>query len=315
MVNVDYNKKGFDKLDIDNGLAKLAEKIPVKMSDYEEIDEGMVNKVLRLEAEDGTYVLKISPLWHNDSLIREQWCLGEIASQTSAHVPSVVHYEPAESTVFGRHESLLMEHIDGGTLAGQDFEDRQLNERVSRIYTNIHKIPVRNYGWLDENFEGQENSWESFLTNIHNIEYTLSNGPFSTDEHEWLIGELRRVADDVDPVLLHGDFKPDSFIRNDDEVVPIDFQNCFSGDPDYDLGIGIYNIDRLYDYLDIYLEANDHALPQTIHQRKEKILCYAMRRGFSVLGRYVIEQDTNRIRETEQRYYALKERYLELRQE
>ena len=301
-ISINYRNTGFDKVSFKGNLLSL-EKLCRKglITDVNELNGGFLNKVFRIEFEKGSAVLKVSPLWSNNGLLRESWCINQILNRTSIRVPRVLAYASKENRIFPGHELLIIEFIPGRLLEQSDFNKLSVNEKISMFYHQIHSIPMEGFGWLTNEFIGMHSTWTTFLKNIDNIELNLRKHLISPEEVKWLLKELVNICtSEFQPCLLHGDFKWTNFIVNNSDIIPIDFQNCFAGHPLYDIGIGLFFHPQISPYLSRYINAEEDFRITVL---------YGMRHAISVMGHRISVNDREGIQEAKERYGELKRIY------
>jgi hypothetical protein len=212
--------------------------------------------------------------------------------------------------IFPGHELLIIEFINGRLLKQSDFSDVTINKKLGAIYSQIWSIPMRGYGWLNEDFIGMHCTWIDFLVSIDNIELIIDNKTISKRELDWLINEFHKTSiRKFEPCLLHGDFKWTNFIANKDNIAVIDFQNCFSGHYLYDIGIGVFFQPLILSNLAYYLSEFNNRNYELSTQEYKLIVLYGMRHAISVMGHRVAVNDKDGIKEAKSQYAMLKKIY------
>ena len=252
---------GFDrleKLDLTEVLSGILPKGESIIS-VDQIPYGHVNRNLRITTKDTRYFCKIAPLWYKGSLDREAWALGKV-KDAGCLVPSVLGYLDKDNDVIPEFEMLLLEHVDGDLLEGMNERERgRYYSQIVKLYNLIHSIPVNHFGWLNKEFEGSDDTWMDFLVQIENEDAISSLDTELLERVSFVRRELAACLEgDTSSSqegagtgnLLYGDFNYANFIVNrDDRVVALDFQNCFSGDPLYDVAMMLVNDERFEAYL------------------------------------------------------------------
>ena len=308
---IPYRDTGFSELCLEDGLARLSLLLgSTQPLSFSELPAGTLNKVLRLyssEAPDSDcYICKISPRWNNTGLERESWCCEQVRSATSVRVPRVITYLPAANNAFAGHEVLVLECIAGREMVSQDLDHPELVKRLADALHQIHSIPMPGYGWLSPSHSGMHRSWQDFLVQIDNLPVTLSSGTMPEQETLWFQEELAQISLIEPGCLLHGDPKNENvIITPDHEPVLVDYQNCFSGDPLYDVGVGLFFNRELLNHTSLFFK--------DCHPPKENLkraLCYAMRHCYSTMGHRLMIEDQQSVAWAKLRYYELKDQLL-----
>lgn len=291
---VEYNKHGFENIDIRNPetIRRLEDKLGIEIGGVQEFTVGTFNKVFRLSGEQNDIVIKVSPEWNKKGLNREKWCYEQIRNLTRLHIARLLKYLGCENSVFPGHEILAMDYIPGHTVTHVEMMRRENHQAAAHILSEFHQIKhVDGYGWLNDGFSGENQDWHEFLEEIDNIDVVLDSDILPTQDVDWLIREmLDTVPPNAQTTLLFGDLKKDNLIVTDlpddcetgDKIVPIDFQNCFVGDPVYDVGIGLFSNPEMLIYLKNYLNGNN------FNEDKRKAILYALRHALSTLGHRIM---------------------------
>jgi len=307
-LEIDYTNNGWDKINIEETIFKLFKNagISKEISDYSELNGGFFNKVILIETSSGKYVLKISPLWNKGGLARENFVYSNL--QNKSHelfkMARIYSYTPSNNAIVPNHEALIIEYISGSKPMAADLDIRKFHKKISSFLSTIHSIPMKGYGWLNENFAGKKNSWQDFLVDIDNLNVTKNSNLLTEKELTWLINKLvNKCNDDFNPVLLYGDLKPENILIKNDDIYLIDFENCFSGHKYYDIGIGLFFIPKIQKYLNTYLKENEQK------KIKKQIILYAMRHAISCLGHRINIGNTNELNAAIERFFELKKLY------
>jgi len=296
---IDYTNTGFEKIVFDGKLTPLAKLCKMqKIIDIEELFGGTFNKVYKIQFPSGNAVLKISPLWSQNGLLRESWCIRQIQTGTSLRIPNILAYCSKDNDIFPGHELLIIEFIPGRLIQQSDFCELELNRKINRIYRQLHTVLMKGFGWLDDTFVGMYPAWSAFLKNIDNIELTLNSHIIDDNELKWFIEQFTNTKPAIfEPCLLHGDFKWSNFILCGSEIVPIDFQNCYSGDYLYDIGIGLFFHPQMLPYINLYTDDDNDA---------KTVILYGMRHAISAIGHRISVHDSDGVQEAIIRYQELK---------
>jgi fructosamine-3-kinase len=307
--NINYKNTGWDSIDIYGKINDLAYLCNEKnLLSYYEFKTSALNKVFKLNFPDMEYIAKISPIWNKNGLLREVNSYKKIKENSTIRIPEIILYKSSENHIFPNHEILILEYIPGKLITPIDLDQKKTHKEISQIYNQIHKIPMNNYGWLNENFNGMHQNWLDFLINIDNIELTLKKKGIKNEEYNWLVKEFSEQEDihNYEPSLLHGDFRKENFIVGSLGIVPIDFQNCFAGHYLYDFGIGLFFYPNLLSFLKYY-----NIDIKNIKQLGMLIL-YAMRHAISTLGNRIVINNQALIRYSKNRFHQLEKMYLNM---
>lgn len=304
---INYQITGFntiDKLDLSKILVEIIPDKP-KLFLIEQIYEGNVNRNFKITCDEKKYFCKISPLWYNDSLLRESWALKLIKSK-GCNVPSVIKYLNKKNNLIPGHEIMLLEYIEGSLLAGEKNISKFYKEIIN-IYNLIHSVEIKRFGWLNNKFFGKNKSWKDFLLQIENEE------KISRINKEWNDNLLFVRKEIINFIynetycgrLLYGDFNYYNFIINTEkELISFDFQNCFSGDPLYDFGIILskdINFEKYLKFINTY-GYNNMCVDKTV-------LLYSLRHLLSMLAFYNESKNEERLSFIKDMFYEIKKRY------
>lgn len=308
-IVIDYKNEGWETLNIGSKLRELSSLCGKGLFlEFSELTGGVFNKVILLRAADINVVAKISPLWNQGGLAREAWCYQQINRRTGLRTAKIYTFVSTENTVLPGHEILFMEYLPGHLLTPAEFRKKSTKQKLAAIIKEIHKIPMKGYGWLTSDFAGMYSSWSDFLTSIDNSEITQKSGVLSTQDLQWLTSELARLPNSsFQACLLYGDLKNENILVNGNEIFPVDFQNCFAGHSLYDVGIGLFFNPGLLHDLGIFF--TNHTITQ---ENLLTIILYASRHAASVLGHRVLIEDARGTLEAKRIFAQLKKTYLEM---
>lgn len=298
-TSIDYRDNNWGNVKLEKRIKALQQLCNnKKILRFTELKKSNINKIFKVDLADSSLILKISPKWYNKSLLREKWCYGKLGFKIK--IPKAFFYLPASNPVFPTHEVLALEYIRGKQLKQADFSLRQINEKVSEIFMAVHSINSEGYGFLNRNFVGIHKSWIDFLLDIENIEVPLSKKYIKKEDVEWLKESLASIKINDSHSLLYGDFRPENFILCKNEIVALDFQNCISGMSLYDIGIGLFNIQRIYEYADLYWDRRLKSIEKTA------MMLYATRHATTVMSHSLMTGDIAMANFARTRFYRLK---------
>jgi len=308
-LEIDYNHTGWENVVLEENLDKLNNLFSSgKILNYSELTGGSLNKVYKLDLSSGnSLVAKISPLWYNSSLLREAWCYMKIKSITDVNVPEVISYTKSENPIFPGHEILITKYIPNRHMSNDEFLTEQTQKKMGKIIKKIHSIPMKRYGWLKDNFSGMYENWFDFLYTIDNIDLSVKSGYIEKEEKEWLLEVMSEELNfSFEPRLIHSDFRIENIIVKNSDFYVIDFQNSFSGDPDYDLGASIYRNTGLINFIHYYTKR------QLNKKILKNILIYALRHNLTIIGSYVSVENLEKLKISRETFDRLKEMYMRL---
>lgn len=304
---VEYKSTGFEKLDSIDLSASLSAILPDKFSQIkvERIYYGNVNRNFKIVTDQNKYFCKIAPLWYEGSLFREAWALKKIKT-LGCRVPEVLLYLDKKNGVIPGYEILLLEYVDGTLLADVTNKEKYYAQ-IIRTYNSIHSISVEKYGWLNKNFIGENNTWVEFLLQIENEKSINSLGDIWMASVNFVRDEIKKYPFGIySGKLLYGDFNYYNFILNqDEEVVSFDFQNCFSGDPLYDVGMMVakdIGFEQFLEKFETFNIVDDKDI-------RKRVFLYSLRYLLSMLSFYVSSQNEERILFAQKRFFEIKNLY------
>jgi len=296
------DRNGWNSLDTPRGLDKIAHSLGGKVAGSTELG-GKISKTIRLDMDDRSVVVKVSPLWFDHSLAREEWCYEKLRKESRVLTPKVFEYFSSQNDIFPGHEILVREFIEGPTL-GAISRDKALHRKVGNIYRQIHQVTTQGYGWMDEGFRGKKERWIDFLKDIDKVAVGIEHGLLKKSEYNWLLKEFGNTLDqNFAPRLLHGDFRWDNFILGSKGIVVIDFQNSFSGHDLYDYGIGVVYDPDLLKNLKYYL--GDGVGKDIVRS----VLLYGMRDAVGTAGFLASRGDMEYAKHFRMRFDDLKREY------
>jgi len=304
---VQYKKTGFDKIDaIDFGV-NLKRILPPNYQDIivERIYHGNVNRNFKVISGHGSFFCKVAPLWYEGSLFREAWALKKL-KQIGCNVPRVIGSFDKNNNAFAGHEIILLEYIEG-KLVSDKKNVKDYYSQIIDLYNLVHSIKMKKYGWLDKNFVGENETWFDFLMQIENEKSINSLGNDWKKNLSFVRVELENI-DCINSIkrLLYGDFNYSNFIVNsENKIVALDFQNCFSGDPLYDVGMIFSKDNNFENRLSDFKIFNK---PYTENDKK-LIFLYSLRHLLSMLVFYIASNNEERILFAKKRFIEIKNLY------
>lgn len=225
----------------------ILSKLNLKVSKIKQAKGGMINDVFFIKVGERELVLKVSP-HEGPRFGGEYWALKQ-CSQNNIPVPKALALGTVRPKLPYPTRYLLATRIPGkrvqspSRLKLRSAKTSNYLRKAGYLLSKVHTIKTRGFGWLGTNGKGVYKSWKEFLLEPilnekllpylseegfidKNLEKSIPN--FLNSEEEYLQLES--------PFLLHGDFFLDHIFTNKGRVSGvIDFENCISGDPLYDL--------------------------------------------------------------------------------
>lgn len=292
---LDYLNTGFDELSKHNLLQDFKNLLREEFSitSIRRIANGNVNQAFEIMTDKQTLFCKIAPTWYENSLKREAWALKQIKEQ-GCLVPDFIEYFGQNNVIIPGHEILFLRFVDGELLSEMSNKNKY-TDQIINLYDSIHTITTEGFGWLDEHFKGENNTWKDFLLGIENQELIHNLGLYWSNSLLFVQNELETATINSDSChLLYGDFNYSNFIVNkENKVIAFDFQNCFSGDPLYDTGMMI---------------ANDKIFEQFLNNKRDKkiVYIYALRHLLSMLTFFTQQNNKEKVAFIKMRFSEIK---------
>ena len=304
-VYQDYRDTGFGTLRLEEGVPRLAETLglPAQSFSYQELCGGTFNKVMVLQQNgQPQFVCKISPRWNVGGLERERWCYDVLAHCRSFRLPEVILYQSDADSCLPGHEVLVLEYVPGRILDPEGLAQPGIQASLTSALREIHERKVSGYGWLTAAHQGRHSSWRAFLKSVDNFEVVRSAHILRDEELEEALQGLDQLDFTQEASLLHGDLNPSNvLVSQAGNLTLIDLQNCFAGDPLYDLGIGLFFAPEFEGLIED---------PGGIHSpgitRRQATIRYAMRHSLGALGHRVQVEDALGTQRAQRRFRELK---------
>lgn len=244
----------------------ISSKLNRKVSKIKQAKGGLINDVFFVETEKREAVLRISPggaPW-TPGFAGERWALKQCGKK-NIPVPKVLAFDTVQTKLSHPCQYLLVERIPGKPLEEllhlklhllRRKEVKDYLKETGYLLSKIHTIKTGGFGPLKSKGKGSFNSWKEFLlrhTNTRLLNYLLENKVIDESSKKRIFdifNSEKTYLELKSPVLLHGDFSYDHVFINKGKISGIiDFEDCISGDPLYDLAI-----------LELYREAGGHYL-------------------------------------------------------
>jgi aminoglycoside phosphotransferase (APT) family kinase protein len=300
---IDYKDTRWKGLDFAKGGHKLASSLGLSQYRLKMLQGSQLNKIIKISAAGRDLIAKISPHWYAGSLRRESWCYSKLRKRTNLRLSEVQLYLGPRNDAFPGHEVLVVDYVPGRVLTNSDFRFPEVNKKVAKVYKEMHKIGMRGFGFLGGDFSGVHSTWMGFLHDIENATIVMRAGYVRPSFYRWLYVELKRLPTPDKQCLLYGDFSPKNLILSDGGIVPIDFQNCFSGDGLYDLGIGVSRVREILPHLSYY------SCSGVGMKEMRMILLYAIRDALTIISHKATVGDLFSIAEQKRKIVELERLY------
>lgn len=305
---INFSDTGWEKIDINRMLFELYKTAGISeiIQRYTKLEGGCFNLLLKVETNLSIRVVKISPLWNKGNVRREIFALSYLRSRPhrTFRLAREFLYLPVGNSILNGHEILLSEYIPGRKPSEHELESEKFHAKIAKFLDQIHKQKMKGFGWLNNKYDGRNETWQDFLLNIDNLDVVTTKNLLSKADIDWLMKQLiTKYNYSFEPVLLYGDLKPENILIKEGEIYIIDFENCFSGHKYYDVGIGLFFIPQIWEYLDIYLQKTKRQIV------KRQIILYAMRHAISCLGHRICIGDKDEADVAKKRFFELKKLY------
>jgi len=209
---------------------------------------GENNEVYDITTEQGSFIIRFS----RSSKTRfqtEKWALDEIEKK-GISAPRMLFISEIEDK--GEELKFCIESKVPGIVLSELLELGQLtsdqidgiNFQAGTVLAQIHSIIPQDFGKFAEPGAGKYTSWRNFILKYsqNKREETVAlagKAGISREQIDHAINILENhedVYEDVKPHLLHFEFTPKHILVDNSKFSGIiDFENCMSGDPLYDL--------------------------------------------------------------------------------
>jgi len=210
------------------------------------IDEGVIKPTYAIDADSDSYILQTVYMGEEHRLHKQREIYQRLGDM-DVPVPEVVHDATAGDVPYQ-----VVETIDGGDLepiyqAMEPDEATHLLDQAARYLAEAHgELEQEGYGRMIGTEEGIEivgdQDWRSFFrafmqNQIDIIENSALDSDGLAGRAEQALDEtIDRVPEDPGAAVCHEDYRPGNMIGTGDEIrAVLDWDNAFSGDPQYDV--------------------------------------------------------------------------------
>jgi len=276
----------------------MQEGLGLSVLGFNRIIAGENNEVYDIATPDGNYVLRISRS-SRTRFLTEKWALDEIQKKNipAPRMLFIGEIEDKEEALKFCIESkvpgiAMSELLEAGQLTNKQIAS--INFEVGSTLAQIHSVIPRGFGKFAEPGIGKYTGWRDLVLKYseHEREETIvlaNKAGISREQIDLaidILGNHEAVYSDVTPHLLHFDFAPKNILINVDGSVSsvIDFENCMSGDPMYDLAWSAYFDQDSQSLRDGY--ASVSSLPDDYVLRQK---LYGLRIGLDLVRWFAIE--------------------------
>jgi len=232
----------------------VASRLGGKVLKIRQAKGGMANDVFFVEIEESRsgglaareVVLRVSPREgaRCKGFEGERWALKQ-CRKNGIPVPKVLAFGTVQTGPHHLHQYLIIEKIKGRAIRWKSQEARLYLEEAGHLLARIHSIKTEGFGPLNSQGRGPFKSWEEFLLSSYKneplLDYLLWKRFISKDQKNRVLDlfDPKKLRLNVKlPTLLHGDFTYEHIFVDGGKITGIiDFGDCLSGDPLYDLAI------------------------------------------------------------------------------
>lgn len=257
----------------------IEEKIGRKVIKIKEYTHARVNKVYNLITTDLNLVIKIAPKSHDkypDKFNIESYAFS-LCRERDLPAPDIILIDKSRKIINTPYT--ISKKLFGDTLEHSHLSQDKLGlalQNAGRSLSIIHSIEIKGFGPLSSNNIGIWDKWSEIiaykLTSLEKIyRYGIIDSKLSRKIHTTIDKKLK-LAECFKPRLLHGDYNLTNILIGHKQNVTgiVDMENCYSGDPFYDLALFHYYYSR-QNYLEQLLEGYSNI---NLEEGKSKILLY-----------------------------------------
>ena len=217
------------------------------ISNIKRLMRGEANEVYDITLNQGQQIIvRIS---HNryGSFGKEGWAM-EQCKKNGIPVPNVLMIEDDETKEKFRSICILeklkgqplLKRVEDKTISPEDLN--LILKNVGTLLSQIHSIPTRKFGWLNEHGESIFATWDQYvlrrsekIDRYKEVIQKISLEPSLVDKAFALLIKNREHYSSVKPVLLHGDLGYEHIFVDGTTITGIiDWGNTLSGDPAHD---------------------------------------------------------------------------------
>jgi Ser/Thr protein kinase RdoA (MazF antagonist) len=240
------------------------EKMALDVIKLTEHSRRTLHYVYRVETEKGIYILRINAagmFYKELQFYVEAWAMQELNRLNIPHV-TVNAVDTSRTLVPFDYE--ILSEVEGVSLHDAPLEmlTPDIFNQLGKFAAAVHGIKTKNYGQFDirkillNEPVGIHETWSSYLTmNVNkHLEYNIMTTTLTVAEADAVrdILSILKTIEVPEPVFVHGDIaNHNTFIKDGKIVSLIDWEDCISGDPVFDLayfGTGCYGREEWFDW-------------------------------------------------------------------
>jgi aminoglycoside phosphotransferase (APT) family kinase protein len=239
-------------------------KLNAEVTKVTELSRRTLHYVYKVESADGSYIVRINAaghFYHELSFYTEAWVMRELADRSLPHL-NILEIDTSRSLVPFDYE--IMDMSQGETLFDISLTNSMpmmVIGQLGAFVASIHEIATRGYGPLTipsilaDTPQGIHDSWLSYiiLNMVSHIESCTLLG-FITQAEATEIATVLSNVEHIEisqPMFLHGDVaNHNTFVKDNKISAIIDWEDCISGDPVYDIayyGSGCFGYEMSFD--------------------------------------------------------------------
>ncbi len=210
-----------------------------KILGIEVMKEALCNLVLKLNAKNGVFILKVATGDYRGAQLAHEYEMQNELVQTGADIPIAKPLAFAGSG--DSHKYFLQEYLNGSTY---EIDSSFTQTRLQNTANVLKAIHSNTFSEVD---------YEANLDNLLQIANSnMQSGMLDPEEFEnhGTQAEVLHFLQKNKPTtgklsLLHGDFRPKNLLWEGDKISGVlDWAFAMIGDPYYDLGIFLYYLDE-----------------------------------------------------------------------
>lgn len=275
LLNVNLNE--------DVAIPKIFAELGEGVKETTLLERSTLHKVFKVRTEKSRYALRVNllnDLYMEFNFYIEDWVLKQLSGRELSNL-KVCKIDISRKEVPFDYE--IMDWAEGVTLYDlakkQDLSE-DLLFKLGQVIGKLHQIKLRNFGPLNVESifnncgEGIYNLWSDYVLKNFNkhLIFCLQKGIIDQSLNKKIVELLdnKRIPNLGNPVLLHGDIANHNVFTDGKNITAlIDWEDCLSGDPVYDIayyGTGTFNHPDWYDtFLSGYKSIN--VLPDDFYYR------------------------------------------------
>jgi aminoglycoside phosphotransferase (APT) family kinase protein len=138
---------------------------------------------------------------------------------------------------------IIMEYLNGDVFTFDKHMEQQVAvmRNMGSLLATMHTVKMSGYGYLDRGGKGTFKSWDGYLAYRYTPRWIVESGHLTSTQASLMKAFIADIArEQIEPVLLHGDFKPKNmFVGAMGNVIAVTDPQLLVGDALWD--IAIYN--------------------------------------------------------------------------